>query len=193
MQTKPKSNSIVTSAYDAARNVITFTVLDVGECELDLNKVAEANMRRAAVHGWNQRIPDAAAIGVADKEGNVIPRAERNRIKYERMNELCRHYESGSEEWSRRGPSIGGGAPEGLTLLAIMRVKGCALEVAEGFVKEHADMHHKGDTKAALAFLRTGRRVKEAMQAIKDERALAKAGPRAELDADAILGEMGSE
>ncbi len=66
MQSKPKANSIITSVYDAERNVIKFTVLGQGEMELDLNKVSKENLAYAAVHGFNQRIPDGAAIGATD-------------------------------------------------------------------------------------------------------------------------------
>lgn len=188
MQTKAKANSIVTSSYDEGRNVITFSVLDVGDVELDLNKVHEANMRRAAIHGWNQRIPDAAAIGVTDKDGNVIPKAERNRIKYERMNELCAHYESGTEEWNRRASGEGNGG-KSLTLEAIARWKGISYEEAEALVEKHAEIH-KMDKKAALAFFRTGTKTKAAMQEIRDERAT-KSAPK--VDPDAMLEEMNAE
>lgn len=186
MQSNAKANSIVTSRYDAERNVIVFTVLGCGDTELDLNKVSQANSARAAVHGWNQRIPDAAAIGQADKDGNIIPKAERNRIKYERMNDLCRFYESGTDEWSRKGS--GGGSAEGsLTIQAIARVKAIDYAAAETLVQLHADMHNRGDRKKALAFLATGKRVAAAMAEIRNERAAAQTN----LDADALLDSMG--
>lgn len=190
MQSKPKANSIITSAYDEERNVLVFTVLGEGDVELDLNKVHEANMRRAAIHGWNQRIPDAAAIGTTDKDGVVIPKAERTRIKFERMNELCRHYESGTEEWSRKGDGSATGGGRSITLEAIARVKGWDYQKAADMVEVHAKMHFGGDTKKALAFFRTGEKVKAAMQAIRDERALAKVQDSEQPDADAILAEM---
>lgn len=184
MQTKPKSNSIITSVYDEERNVIKFTVLGQGDVELDLNKVAESNMRRAAIHGWNQRIPDAAAIGRADAEGEIIPETERTRMKFERMNDLCRHYESGTEEWNRKGTG-GGGGGKSLTIEAMAEVRGIEYDEAAALAQRHADTMYKGDLKKALAFFRTGAKIAEAMRQIKLARMAAPA-----VNPDDVLAEM---
>lgn len=185
MQTKPKTNSVITSRHDTERNVLVFTVLGEGDVELDLNKVHADNMARAAIHGFNQRIPDAAAIGVTDAEGNVIPKAERTRIKYERMNDLCRHYESGTAEWSRKGDGSGGG--RSITVEAIARVKGVDYATADGMVDRHAGAVCGGDRKKALAFLATGTKVAAAIVDIRNERAAAKG---VSVDADAELEKL---
>lgn len=186
MQTQPKANSIITSKYDEARNVLVFTVLGQGDVELDLNKVSAANLARAAIHGMNQRIPDAAAIGMTDKDGEIIPKDERTRIKYERMNDLCRFYESGTEEWGRKRAE-GEGSGKSLTIEAIARVKGLTYEEAEALVQRHADTVLKGDRKKALAQLRQAQKVVEAMAAIRSERD----AKRATVDADSILDGLG--
>jgi hypothetical protein len=183
MQTKPKENSIVTSSYDAERNVITFTVKGQGDMTLDLNKVSKENLARAVVHGFNQRIPDAAAIGRTDADGKIIPEDERTRIKWERMNELCVHYESGTTEWSRKGE---GGPSRVLTIEAIARVKGITYEDAEAIVDKHAEMH-KMERKAALADIRKkSAKTVAMMDTIRDERRAAK-GDQTDLTADDLL------
>lgn len=188
MQTKPKSNSIITSRYDEARNVIIFTVVGQGDLKLDLGKVSKANLARAAIHGFNQRIPDAAALGVTDKDGAVIPRDERTRIKFRRMEELCLHYESGTEEWGRKGTGDGGGS-RSITIEAIARVKGLSYEEAAEKVKVHADTCLGGDTKKALAQLRKAAAVQEMITAIRAERD-AKRILAGENPADDILNDL---
>lgn len=190
MQTKPKANSIITSAYDAKRNTLIFTVLGQGTVELDLNKVSAANLARAAVHGFNQRVPDAAAIGVTDKDGEVIPRDERTRIKYERMNDLCRFYESGTEEWGRKA-AAGEGSGRSITIEAIAKVKSLTYEDAEALVAKHADVSFKGDRKKALAQLRQATKVAQAILDIRAEREARKTIDPEE--ANAILEGLGEE
>jgi len=184
MQSKPKANSIITSAYNAERNTITFTVLGYGDVELDLNKVSAENFARAAIHGFNQRIPDAAAIGTLDADGNVIPKAERTRIKYERMNDLCRFYESGTTEWSRVGQ---GGGSRSITIEAIARCKDWTYETAEDEVTRYAERKFNGDRKKALAKLGGDPLVREAIREIRAERDAARGDANA---ANAILDEL---
>lgn len=67
----------------------------------DLRSVHPDNLARAVAVGFAQvRIVDAAAVGRADKDGNIIPEAERLEMKWERMLRLIEHYESGSPEWN---------------------------------------------------------------------------------------------
>lgn len=111
--------------FDSSRNVIVFPDPrgdDYPGIELDINAIAVKNRQRAELHGWHARINDTAAIGVADKDGKIIPAAERARMKAERMNELCRFYESGTEDWSR--VSEGGGGMQPIAVLAFARSEG---------------------------------------------------------------------
>lgn len=195
MQSNPKSNSIITTTatYDDMIDVtvkiprkMAFTVLDTGVVETDLSKWSPVCLGTALVHGVNQRLPDGAAIGRTDKDGEIIPEPERRRIKYEKMNELAVHYESGTEEWNRKPSGGGEGSGKSLTIEAIARWKGIDYEAAEALVEKHAEIH-KMDIKGALAFFRTGKKTKAAMQEIRDERAKAK-GP--EVDPDSLLEEI---
>lgn len=177
-QAKPKANSIVThEVHEDGR--ITFTVLGVGPLKFNPALVHEANRRRAETHGWIQRIVDAAAIGLTDSEGNIIPREQRNRMKYHAMNDIITHYESGAEEWSRVG---GGGGARSLTVEAIARVQGVEYEEALERVERHAEAKYGGDTKKALAKLRQSEAVQKAMSEIRAERT-----PKTNIDADAEL------
>lgn len=188
MQTKPKANSIITSRFDEERNIIVFTVLGEGEVELDLTKVSPANMARAAVHGWNQRIPAAAAIGVTDKDGTIIPKAERTRIKYERMNDLCRFYESGTEEWARR--AAGGGGGRSLVIEAIAALR----DVTYESVSEHLDreaLRLNVTRPKLLASLRADAEIAAKMREIEDSR-VAK-GADASIDLGSVLSGLGEQ
>lgn len=70
----------------------------------NLNAVHQKNLERACAVGFAQvRIVDAAAVGRADKEGNIIPEFERVQMKWDRMMRLIEHYESGTEEWNLKG------------------------------------------------------------------------------------------
>lgn len=189
MQQKPKSNSLITSTYDEEMNTLIFNVLGVGEIKLDLNRVHTNNINRAAIHGFNQRIPDSAAIPKRDKNERLIPERERTQMKFERMKDLRDFYESGTPEWSRVSEG-GGGGGKSITLEAIARWRNCTYEEAQARVEQHAEMH-KMDMKAALAFFRTGAKTKNAIQEIRDERALSRV-PEG-LDADAMLEEIPNE
>lgn len=181
MQSKPKSNAIVTHSV-AEDGVITFEVLGVGKLRFDPAAVAPVNRRRAEMHGWIQRIVDAAAIGVTDSEGNIIPKEERTRMKYHAMNEIIIHYESRSEEWSRVGS---GGGARSLTIEAIARVQGIEYDAAVEMVERHAEKKYDGDTRKALNKLRQAEAVQKAMSAIRAERT-----PKTSIDADAELEEL---
>jgi hypothetical protein len=116
MQTKPKSNSVITHKVEG--EVITFAVKDVGELMFDTTKVSEAVGNRAKIHGLIQRVSDAAAMSRAAADGELIPVAELNKRKFEAMRKLVEHYESGTEEWTLRSAG-GGGTGEGILIQAL--------------------------------------------------------------------------
>lgn len=191
MQSKPKGNSIITSRIADEADILAvtvrlprtmvFTVLDEGDVTFDLSRVHPDNLGRAIVHGFNQRIPDAAAIGVTDDEGNVIPKSERNALKHARMLALAAHYESGTADWSRNG---GGGGSRSLTIEALAEVKDWTYETAEEEVQKAADKHHDGDRKPVLAKLRKAADVSAAMTRIRNRREQSRA---LDVNADDIL------
>lgn len=105
MQTKPKSNSVITHSV-VSPGVLSFNVLGVGAITFDTSKVEQSNRERAMLHGFIQRISDRAAIGRNPDTGASATAQD----KYNAMAALVAHYESGSAEWSTRvaGSTSGG-------------------------------------------------------------------------------------
>lgn len=111
MVTKPKANSVITTDLIAAGNGIIFRVAGAGEVVLDLNLVHADAKARAMVHGFIQRVSDAAALSRDEETGLPATPAD----KLAAMAALVEHYSSGTSEWSRKRE--GGGRPEGGLLL----------------------------------------------------------------------------
>lgn len=185
MQTKPKANSVITSRLAPEGGAIIFTVRDVGELTLDLSRIAQANRQRAEVHGWVQRISDAAAIPFNKEEGRYATAQE----KFEAMAALVEHYHGGGVEWARR--ATGGGAPrvtseDLLILRAVAEVQGC--EVATMRERVRAMAEKRGVTQRAYlsAILAKSADVKAVVERLRAEQPQ----PGAGLDGDALLGEL---
>lgn len=108
MQTKPKSNSIIThtaAVTDQGYNEITFTVRGAGQVTVDFEMLHPTIVARAAVHGMIQRISDAAAISRNTENGLAATPAD----KLLAMEKLVAHYHSGTDQWSR----VQSGGPKG--------------------------------------------------------------------------------
>jgi len=190
MQTKAKSNSVVTTQL-LENGHLQITVLGAGKLDFDPAKAHEDCRKRAEVHGWIQRLSDRAAKPRDTETGRPATPQD----KYDAIAELVAHYMSGTGDWSMSGQ---GGGGKSITIEAIARLRGVDYATAEEFVAKYASAKRKmpdgtemsfgGDTKAALAFLRDGKRVQEAIAAIRAERA-----PKAKVDADEALEELGEE
>lgn len=181
-----KENQHVKPVVDVAAGTVTFHVKGHNDLVLDFSKLHADIVKRAALAGMAQvRIVDAAAVGMEDDEGNIMPEADRISLKYSRMEALLNHYHTGTSEWSRKGTS--GGGFGSITVEAIARVKGVEYPAAEKMVADYAERKFGGDTKKALAFFRDSKSVREAMSEIKAER---QSAPK--LDADAALDELKS-
>ena len=104
MQTKAKENSVVTTSYDAEAQAISYTVIGHPTLTLKLSMVSEANKARAIVHGFGQRVVDAAAIPAeplpATPEGREAQKVARAARKHDLIQKVIEHYNSGSEDWS---------------------------------------------------------------------------------------------
>ena len=152
MQTKPKKNSVITSRIPEGTEVIEVMVRIPAEMVFEvrnadgslfadhlfnLREVHADNLGRAVVHGFNQRVPDAAAIGLEDRDGNRITRDERTRIKSEKINEVLIHYESGTAEWGRKASGDGLGA-RAVTVEAFSREMGCTYDQAKERIERRA-------------------------------------------------------
>lgn len=179
-----KENQHVKPVVNVETGTVTFQVKGHNDIVLDIAKLHPDIVKRAALAGMAQvRIVDAAAVGMTDDEGNIIPESRRIDLKYTRMEELVNHYHTGTSEWSRKGS--GGGGFGSITIEAIARVKGIEYAEAEAMVALLAKDKFEGDTKKTLAFLRTGGKVMKAIQEIRAERQ-----PAAKIDADAALDEL---
>lgn len=183
MQTKAKANSVITHKM-REDGALVFTVLGVGDLVLDRARIARANRERAEVHGWVQRISDAAAIPFNKEEGRYATAQE----KFEAMAALVEHYHGGGEEWARRvaasGPRVT--SDELLILRAVAEVQGCEVATMRERVKAMAEK--RGVTQRAYlsAILAKSADVRAVVERLRAEQPQAGAG----LDGDALLGEL---
>lgn len=169
MNTKAKSNSVITHSVDG--DTITFTVLGVGSLQFNKTKASMENRGHSEDHGWTQRISDAAAIP-RDPETGESATAEQ---KYEAMQRLVAHYESGTSEWSRR-PAAGEGQTGGLLFKALC--------VMSSETKTPAEIREwmAGKTKAQLSALRNQPKIAEVINSLRPV--------SLEVDTDALLDEL---
>lgn len=174
---KRKGNSVVTVTY-TDDGKMQIDVLGAGSILFDKAKASRECRAHAEDHGWEQRLRDAAAISRDDETGKPATPAD----KFARVQALADYYMTGATEWARVGH---GGGGRSITIEAIARVKGMEYEAVEAEVAEFAKKKYAGDTKKALAFLREGKRVMEAIAAIRAERQTA---PK--VDADAALDDL---
>lgn len=175
MQTKAKSNSVVTTSLVEGKLVIA--VLGSGSVTFDPSKADKALRQRAEMHGWTQRLVDAAAMSRDDVTGQPATPAD----KFEAIKGLADHYMSGTPDWSRKSA---GGFGKSITLAAIALVQGITYEAAEANVAAMAKKRGE-EAKETLKFLATGGRVMKAIAEIR-----AKAVKPASVDADKALAEM---
>lgn len=105
-----KSNQQVAPVISDDFSTVSFEVAGMDTIVLHMDRLHPDIIRRAACVGMAQvRIVDAAAVGAADKDGNIIPAAERIAKKHANMAALVAHYETGTAEWSR----VREGGPKG--------------------------------------------------------------------------------
>lgn len=145
MNTKAKSNSVIT--HNVVGSLITFTVLGVGKIPFDTGNASSDCGRHAMIHGFIQRISDAAAISRDPETGEPATPQD----KFDAMKRLVDHYESGTSEWSRK-PIAGEGQKGGLLFKAL-----CQMSPSKAPEEIRAWMD--GKTKAQLATIRASERV----------------------------------
>jgi hypothetical protein len=115
MQTKPKSNSVITHSLSEDGSTITFHVQGAGDVVIDMNKLSPVILLRASQHGIIQRISDRAAIGRDPETGKSASAGD----KLDAMQELAEHYMTGTSEWSLTG---NGGPRGGMLFRALCRL-----------------------------------------------------------------------
>lgn len=179
MNAKVKRNSVVTSEL-LESGMIRFTVRDAGTFDFNPSKAHESLRDRAEVHGWIQRISDAAAMSRDEATGKPASPAD----KLARMVALKEHYESGTEQWARSG---GAGTGQSIVILAVQRVMGLAeYKMAEEHMARYGAAHP--EIKDVKAFYAAMPKVQSAILDIQRERL---ATPI--LDADAETDALKSE
>ncbi len=187
MQSKQKANTIVTTVHDATAGTITYTVMGHQPMVLNLSAIAQANRDRAMIHGFGQRVPDAAAVPTNVEPGT--PAEKRARMcaeKDARMRRLVDHYNSGSADWSLK--SAGGGTKQpdaGLIIMAMIRA-GLATDVDDANAKVARISEKRSiDRAASLRVWGGSDKVLAAIAAIQAE--------RSKVDSDGLLDEIAEE
>lgn len=183
MQTKPKSNSIITHERTAGGIAFKFRGNPLGE--LLLGSIHADNRERAMVHGLVQRVGDGGAVERLDAStGTIRTDAEMDAIKMARMMALINHYNSGTAEWNVARGLPKGPDNSGLTVEAISRVYGWSVDTVEAKVTTMAEK--KGiERKAMLATYGNIPDVAAMIGTIKAERAA-----RSGLDAAGMADEL---
>jgi hypothetical protein len=106
MNDKPKSNSVVTSKWDDDAQRLIINVIGAGEVHFCPSRAAQICRDYAEIHGWTQRLSNAAAIPKDKVTGAAATAAQ----KYEAIVRLRDHYESGTDDWDLtarpRGPQF---------------------------------------------------------------------------------------
>lgn len=178
-----RENQQVEVAISEDFQSVTFQAIGHPAIVLDMTKLHPDIIRRAACAGMAQvRIVDAAAVSVADDEGNIIPVNERLEMKHNRMEVLVAHYMSGTSEWSRRGEGTGGA--KSITIEAIANLK-------------YNGDYEKAKTEIDAYAARKQIERKKALSNLKSEAVLTEMArlrsvrmPKAKIDADAALSEL---
>lgn len=188
MQSKPKSNSVITHTVAEDFSAVTFAVLGAGQFTFDVRAALGASAgdgadvgamwdamptfaRRAVIHGVIQRISDRAAIGRDPETGASATPQD----KFDAMRELADHMQS-TGEWNLPR-ATGTAAPKGGVLLTAL----CRLFPA----KPRDEV--KTWLAAKSAAERTALRKSEAVARIITE---IEAAAGKGVDGDALLGEL---
>jgi hypothetical protein len=89
-------------------NIVQFTFEGLKPLTFNPALASTENQDYARMHGFLQRLGDAAAIPRQDAKGNVVNVTEA--MRRDAVAELITHYESGSADWNlkggKRGPTL---------------------------------------------------------------------------------------
>lgn len=118
---KKRANAVV--QVGMVGDKMLFTVAGVGVIELNIPNIAPANRAKAELHGWKQRVSDAAAIPCNPDTGKPATPAE----KFAAMSAIVEHYNSGSADWSIKRAE-GGRDTGAIVVQALANLKGKSIE-----------------------------------------------------------------
>lgn len=182
MQSKAKSNSVITHTVNAEEQTITFHVVGCEPLVFDVKKVSDAVGERAMLHGFIQRVSDAAAISRNRDTGQPATPQD----KRDAMAVLVEHYESGTEDWARRREA-GAGPDTGITLQAIMDVFKTDAAGARGMIASLAERRSITVNEARAVFA-SAKEVAARIAQLKADRA-----EKSGIDAAGLLDELTGE
>lgn len=179
MQTKPKSNSVVTSSV-TADGIIHITVLGAGKIEFD-PQLAHPSMRhRAEYHGWIQRLADGAAKSRDPVTGKPASPAD----KLAAIHALAAHYTSGIDQWKVTATGGGRSSNSEIILRALANIGDVEIEVIRSRINAMAEK--KGTKPATLLSALAGRKdVAEEIIRLRAEAATASG-----IDAEGLMEEI---
>ena len=129
MLEKAKSNTVVRSKWDSARNCLVLDVIDSGRGAIEVfaDRLHSEVVERAMQHGLNQRLSNRAAL----------PKGASALEKWEAIAELAEHFNSGGE-WELRGGATGPRVDEWI-LRALAALKGFGVADARKMAEEAAE------------------------------------------------------
>lgn len=168
MNTKAKSNSVIT--HEVNEHSLVFNVQGAGRLVFNTLLVSKENHMQAKMHGFIQRISDAAAISRDPETGQPASAQD----KFDAMSRLVAHYESGTSEWSRK-PVAGERERGGLLFKAL-----CKMSPTK--TPDEIRTWMDGKTKAQLSAIRTSAKVATVIESIRPV--------SADVDVDAMLDEL---
>jgi hypothetical protein len=180
----PRKNALITVSADD-NNVLTFTVGNVGSFTLNPADAPEALRTRAMLHGFVQKVSDAAAIAKAD-----LPKdpTEAAKTKFEAMQSVANRLVGENAEWSKRSGD-GSGPVAGIIFRAFEEWVGDMATKAKKPTPDAAAIRAKYDAldRAGQLALRNVPAIAKIIERIKSER-----GSKAEtVDTGSLLGELG--
>jgi hypothetical protein len=120
----------IETSIDVSAGTLTVDVLGVGRIVVDAAGVSKQNCDYAMYHGFKQRVCDAGALGF-NKE---LARFATNQEKFDAMQAVANHLNSGSVEWDMA--RTGGFGRTSFLAQAIAELKGCSIDDAKAKVKE---------------------------------------------------------
>ncbi len=161
---------------------LIFTVAGAGSLTLDPDKVSAQCRSYAMYHGFEQRVRDAGALMRNQENGKQASPED----KLAAMRRIVEHLMSGATEWAVKA-TAGGGTDAGLTIMALMRVKGWDIDQANAWIDKVA-LAKELERKDVLANVAKNPDIIRAVGEIKAERAAKSA-----VDASDLLDEMGDD
>ncbi len=182
MNSKAKSNSVVTSKVSEDGRTIDITVLGAGVLTLLLDGIHADNKARAMCMGLVSRVVDKAALPCDPTTGKPAT----PEMKFEAMRPIVEHLNSGSADWSpERAKGAGRPKSDGFDPILIAAV--CeATGWDEAKLREHIKSKAGGKDVAYLAALGGSRKVSPIVERMRAELASGLG-----LDGDELLEGMG--